>query len=27
VIVTAVTGTTLTVRPQVDGETAKAEQP
>ena len=23
----AVTGTTLTVRPQVDGETAKAEQP
>ncbi len=27
VIVTAVTGTTLTVRPQLAGETAKAEQP
>jgi membrane protein implicated in regulation of membrane protease activity len=27
VVVIAVTGTTLTVRPQIDGETAKAEQP
>ena len=27
VIVTAITGTTLTVRPQQDGETAKAEHP